>query len=239
MRFVKVKYSKGNLGRNIGCEKTPDFLLNNERNLKIADVDQGNVDETMIRISEIEGDFFVGGDHSITYGSFKGFYKIFKNSGIIIFDAHPDLEINSGSVTHEDYLRKLIEEKVLKKQDVILVGIRKVSKNERKFIKGVKVYYMKDIVDNEDKVCDEITNLTKRFDGLYLSVDIDVLDPKFAPGTGYFEKNGMSLKQLIYFLKKIKKLRNLRRIDLVEINPDKDVNRRTIKAGKKIVEVFR
>ncbi len=235
MKFVKVKYSSGSLGKNNGCEKAPDFLIEFGEEAK---VNLHNVDETMQNLSNIECDFFVGGDHSITYGSFKGFFKKFKNPGIIIFDAHPDLEVNVGSVSHEDYLRKLIEEKLLKKENVILVGIRNVSENEKKFMNGMKTYFMENIFLNEEDVCDVVMEIAREFDGLYLSIDIDVLDPAFAPGTGYLEVGGMNLNQLLYFLKRIKNLKNLRRIDLVEINPDKDVKGITVKAGKKIIEVF-
>ena len=235
MKFVKVRYSSGSLGKNEGCREAPDFLIDNGKEMEIIG---SNVDETMENISETDGDFFIGGDHSITYGSFKGFSKKFKNPGIIVFDAHPDLEVNVGSVTHEDYLRKLIEEKILKKENVILVGIRNVSDNEKRVMNGMKVFFMEQIFMDEDDVCDSLMEIAMKFDGLYLSIDIDVLDPAFAPGTGYLEVGGMSLSQLLYFLKRIKNMKNLRRIDLVEINPEKDINGITVSAGKKIIEVF-
>ena len=87
-------------------------------------------------------------------------------------------------------------------------------------------------------VCDSVMEDVREFDGLYLSIDIDVLDPAFSPGTGYLEVGGMSLNQLLYFLRRIKKMKNLRRIDLVEINPEKDRDDLTINAGKKIIELF-
>ena len=235
MKFVKVRYGRGSLGKNDGCNKAPDLLVDGEE----IKINESNVDETMEFISRAEGDFFVGGDHSITYGSFKGFAKKFRNPGIIVFDAHPDLEVNSGSVSHEDYLRKLIEEDILKKENVILVGIRKLSKNEGEFIKNIKVYCMDNIFRNEEFMCDSIMEQAREFDGLYLSIDIDVLDPAFAPGTGYKEVGGMDLNQLIYFLKRIKNMKNLWRVDLVEINPDKDVDGITVNTGKKIISMFK
>lgn len=240
MKFIKVKYEKGSLGKNEGCKKAPDILFEKKFGEKVEEVKVNNVDvdETMNNISEVDGDFFLGGDHSITYGSFKGFCRKFRNPGIVIFDAHPDLEVNAGSATHEDYLRKLIEDGFLKKENAILVGIRKLSKNEGEFAKGMKIYYMDQIFRNEEDICDSIMEIAKEFDGSYLSIDIDVLDPVFAPGTGYLEVGGMDLNQLLYFLRRIKKMRNLKRVDLVEINPDKDINGLTVGAGKKIIEVF-
>ncbi len=238
MRFVKVKFGNGSLGKNNGTSKAPDMLLERIENVVNVAINDYNVDETMKNISEIDGDFFVGGDHSITYGSFKGFAKKFRNPGIIVFDAHPDLEVNAGSVTHEDYLRKLIEEKLLEKENVILIGVREFSKNEKEFMKEMKVYFVDSLFNNEENICDAIMEIARGFDGLYLSIDIDVLDPAFAPGTGYLEPGGMRLQELTYFLKRIKLLNNLKRVDLVEVNPDKDINNITVKSGKKIIEIF-
>ena len=72
---------------------------------------------------------------------------------------------------------------------------------------------------------------------LYVSVDIDVIDPAFAPSTGYPEPGGLTSRQFIYLAQRIKKIKTLKSIDLVEINEtkDKENNSLTIKLGAKIV----
>ena len=80
--------------------------------------------------------------------------------------------------------------------------------------------------------------IANTFSELYISIDIDVLDPCYAPGTGYLEPAGLSTLELIYSLKKLKILKNLRRVDLVEVNPEKDTNNLTINTAKKILKVF-
>ena len=70
---------------------------------------------------------------------------------------------------------------------------------------------------------------------LYVSVDIDVIDPAFAPATGYPEPGGLSSREFIYLIQRINKMKNLRGIDIVEINPEKDENNLTIKLGAKIL----
>ena len=94
MKILKVKFSGGCLGKNLGCEKAPDSLFekNAGEKLNIGEVrvSNGNIDETMKNIFNADGDILIGGDHSISYGSFKGFNKKYKSPGIIIFDAHPD-----------------------------------------------------------------------------------------------------------------------------------------------------
>src|SRR3989344_6524003 len=114
MKFVKVKYDKGSLGKNIGAFKAPDILLDE---VESEEVDiENNVDKVMENIAKKEGYFFVGGDHSITYGSFNGFAKRFKNPGIIIFDAHPDC-YPEEFINHENWVYCLVNEEVLKKEN--------------------------------------------------------------------------------------------------------------------------
>jgi|SRR3989344_723793 len=243
MKILKVKFSGGCLGTNLGCEKASDSLFekNAGEKLNIGEVrvSNGNIDEAMDNISNAGGDILVGGDHSISYGGFKGFSKKFKNPGIIMFDAHPDI-YPEEFLNHENWVYLLIKEGILKKENLILVGIRVIDKKEREYLdkNGIKSFTVDQVFKNEEDVCDIVMENARAFDGLYLSIDIDVLDPAFAPGTGYREVNGLTSQQLFYFLKRIKMMKNLRKIDLVEINPDKDINNMTINLGKKIIGEF-
>ena len=74
----------------------------------------------------------------------------------------------------------------------------------------------------------------RKFEELYISIDIDALDPSIAPGTHYTEPNGLQLDQLLYFIRKLKILKNIKKIDLVEVNPDIE-NKITIKTASKII----
>lgn len=236
MKFVAVKSCQGSLGKNKGTELAPDLILKdiNKLDLKIPNDD---IIKTAEILENSNGDFFVGGDHSITYGLFKGFAKKFKNSGLIVFDAHPDCVNNFSPPTHEDFIRALVEENIVKSKNILLIGVRKIHKIEKKFLDSKKIRYikMKDI-KNPDILVNEIKSFAKKFDKLYLSLDIDVLDASLAAGTGYPEKSGFKINDLLCVLEKIIEL-NIKRIDLVEINPLKD-NGKTIVCGKKIVEIF-
>ena len=86
-------------------------------------------------------------------------------------------------------------------------------------------------------ISEAVMELANKWDGLYISIDIDVLDPAFAPGTGYPEPGGLSIRELIYFLHRLKKLHNFRGGDLVEVNPKKDAGT-AIVAAKIITELF-
>mgnify|MGYP001587398445 FL=1 len=252
MKIIGIPFASGSLGKNEGCEKAPDLVVEKLRNILLNEdwnsvnfvylkikTDKNNFDFTHKNILNESGDIYIGGDHSVTYSSFSSLHG--KNKGIIILDAHPDLEVGTKTPDHECYLRMLIEENAIKKENVLLVGVRCISKNELEFIKQNKIrcIYMKTLFENGIKeTADDITEFAFGFSDLYLSIDIDVLDPAFAPGTGYREAGGMNVRELLFLVQRIKRMKNLRRIDLVEINPDKDFNDLTLDCGSKIISTF-
>lgn len=251
MKLIHVPYDKGSMDSNVGCKKTPKLLtkaleeIGSKRgglpHFEVGDVNvvEGNVDVTMESVEDTAGDLFIGGDHSITYGSVKQFANKYKSGfGLVIFDAHPDVEESSGSVTHEDYLRSLIEEQVVDPENILLVGLRDVSKNESKFLKDrrIKTFLMKQwSSETLIELTESIMEFASSFPSVYVSFDIDVIDPVYAPGTGNLSVGGFTSKEALYLVRRMKRLKNLRGFDLVEINPDKDVNDITMKLGVEIL----
>jgi len=253
MKIVKIGSSQGSLGKNVGTEKAPDSIMEELKKLSVneqgktlfyevdqVEVNKNNIEETNEGIFEKEGDLFIGGDHSITYPLFKKVVQKNKNAGLIMFDAHPDCENNFAPPSHEDFIRVLIEEGILKKENLILAGIRNMDKKEQQYIteKRIKCYTMKELRGNIEETCDTIMEIARLFDALYISIDIDVVDPSQAPGTGYIEPAGMQSRDLIYFIQRLKMLKNLRRVDLVEVNPQKDIDGMTVKLAAKIIGEF-
>ena len=179
----------------------------------------------------------MGGDHSITYSTFKAFSEKNKNVGLIIFDAHPDCQ-SDFKVTHEDFLRVLIKEKLLKPENVILVGIRKWTNEEFAYLRdnNIKFFTSEQLYTNFVETCDIIIGISRNFDKLYVSLDIDVIDPAFAPGTGYIEPLGLQPRELFYILKRFKRLENLKWVDIVEVNPKKDINNMPVKLASRIID---
>ena len=246
MKIIKIPFSGGSLGKNIGCESAPDEitkLLNIEPiNL---DVRNKNMEETGRVVYEFVKSyndklFLIGGDHSLTYYSFKAFAEKNKDCGLVVFDAHPDMQ-GSDFVTHEDYLRILVESSLIRTSNLVLIGVRSISKEELEYLLEKRIIYfdMGKIYEfGVREICDLIMEKMSNFSKFYLSIDIDVVDPAFAPGTGYLEPGGISSSDLLYFLNRVKNMKNLGIVDLVEINPNKDVNNITVKLGSKIVEVF-
>ena len=92
-----------------------------------------------------------------------------------------------------------------------------------------------DVLNELEEICDMIMERARQASGFYVSIDIDCVDPAFAPGTGYLEPGGLSSRELIYFIRRLSLLENFRGADIVEINPDKDINRITIKLGARLL----
>ena len=256
MRIAKVPFSKGSLGKSEGCELAPDEIVEQTKEIFLSEdgrsfefktdklpVNNSNITETNKNIFDYvmqqdEPLIMLGGDHSITYSAFMAFSKKFKDAGIVIFDAHPDCENYFKPPSHEDFVNVLVKDNIVNKNNIIIIGIRNWDKNEFEFLKNNKIkhFTMKEIFEEGVRdVCDAVMSVAKDFGALYVSVDIDSLDPAFAPGTGYIEPGGLSSRQLLYFLSRLKKLNNLKMVDVVEINPKKDINHLTSKLGAKIL----
>lgn len=256
MKLIKIPSDLGGLDKR-GSSKGPDTVIDAMHNLYLNEEGKGtyivvdnveivdnNIDETNARIYDKvkalnEHAIVLGGDHSVTYSAFKAFASNNPGAGIVVFDAHPDCENDFRPPSHEDFLRVLIEEGIVDASRVVIVGLRNWDSNEFNFLKEKKVQYfaMKEIFSKgAAEVCDAVMFVAKQWPSLYISVDIDVVDPAYAPGTGYCEPGGMTSRELIYFLQRMKILKNLKMVDLVEINPSKDVNGITVKLGSKIVK---
>jgi len=260
MKILKVPCSVGGLGKGTGAERAPDkivgflkkFYLSEQAKFPNYDVDSveivpNNIEDSMkniqAKVAELKENFILlGGDHSVTYPSFKAFAANFKNAGIVVFDAHPDCMQPFSAPTHENFLRTLIEDGILNPENVLIVGVRNWDKEEYKFLKEkkIKYYSMSEIsYEGTRSVCDAVMAAAKDWDGMYLSIDIDAVDAAFVPGTGYPEVGGLTSRELLYFVQRIKNLNNLKAADVVEVNPPKDINDMTsLLAAKLVIELL-
>lgn len=174
--------------------------------------------------------FFVGGDHSITYPIGKAFLEKFgkKDSCMIIFDAHADLMDATENPTHEEVFKGLLDLGWDPKQ-IIFVGLRKIEPEEQHIIEEKGIIYFDSREDIEKRV--------NMIEGkkIYVSIDIDALDPSIAPGVSYREENGLCKEDFFALLERIKKL-DVQTYDLVEVVPERDIEDKTLKLAKEIVD---
>ncbi|VVB80126.1 N(1)-aminopropylagmatine ureohydrolase [uncultured archaeon] len=190
---------------------------------------------------------FLGGDHSISYNLVKGFVSycksIKKEPCLIVFDAHPDLmppvKNAEDFPTHEEWLRGLLDKKLISPPNILLVGIRNSDKEELRVIKEkkIRVITMNQLQENLEETCELIMEFADKKE-LYLSLDIDVVDPVFAPATGYLEPGGLTSREFLYILSRISKMKNLKGVDIVEVNEKKDTEHKTVKLSAKALAEF-
>tara|TARA_Y100000310_G_scaffold345160_1_gene462283 strand:- start:21302 stop:22144 length:843 start_codon:yes stop_codon:yes gene_type:complete len=180
----------------------------------------------------------LGGDHSITFEALKGINEINKKFSIIYFDAHPDFVCSSnlyyGSVVCDSLTLKNIKFK-----NSLEIGLRAIEKEEFMNIKKKKINVFNAVDIKKlgiNNVLKKIKKITKK--PIYLSVDMDVVDPAFAPGVDTPVPGGLTSNELIYLCKEIAKL-GLIGFDIMEVSPKYDIQNRTSHlASKLIIEII-
>jgi arginase len=155
----------------------------------------------------------LGGDHSITYPILRAMRKKYPRLGILHFDAHPDLYQNfeNNPHSHASPFARALEENLADR--LVQVGIRANTDPQREQIRKYKVetHEMKDWRDD----------LVFEFDmPVYISFDLDGLDPSCAPGVAHPEGGGLTVRQAVRIIQTLKG--NVVGADIVELNPDKD-----------------
>ena len=157
----------------------------------------------------------LGGDHSVTYPLLQAFHKKYGPLEILHIDAHADLydTFEGDPYSHACPFARIMESGLASR--LVQVGIRTLSSHQRKQASrfGVEILEMKDYRP------DELPTFTGP---LYLSLDIDALDPAFAPGISHYEPGGLSSRQVIQIIQHIRV--PVVGADIVEYNPTRDVN---------------
>ena len=227
-----------------GCRFGPDVIRDAFNNIEIfmpefgVDLEEvniqdlGNLEHTVVTknmidmvrktTSELKDSsnqlIILGGEHSLTYGSYMSYPK---DTGYVVFDAHYDLrdEYAGTKLSHAAYLRRIIEERG--SENIIHVGARAYVKEELEFLTE---HDMKTISDSEIRMGDGpklLQKMTEKFENLYVSIDLDVLDPAFAPGVGNPEAIGITSRELYDMIVSLKNS-HIKAADIVELNPTFD-----------------
>jgi arginase len=174
-----------------------------------------------------ENPILLGGDHSITYPIMRAFARRYSDLTILHFDAHPDLydEFEGSRVSHACPFARIMEQRLTKR--LVQIGIRTINAHQRtqaaKF--GVDVVEMHSL-PTYDRM---------KADGpIYVSFDVDVLDPAFAPGISHWEPGGMSVREAIAHIHAIDG--TIVGADIVEYNPVRDSSGITAMVAAKILK---
>ena len=176
----------------------------------------------------------LGGEHLITLGSFTCFPK---DTGYVVFDAHYDLrdQYADTKLSHAAYLRRIVEERG--SENIVHVGARAFVKEELAFLKEHNIATVSDKEIRNGNGPKLLKDITSTFDRVYLSVDLDVLDPAFAPGVGNPEAVGISSRELYDMITTLQN-KKIVAADMVELNPTYDNGSTAAMAAKMIATII-
>lgn len=189
----------------------------------------------------------LGGDHSIGIGSLYASKSIWPDACAVYIDAHPDCsspaESLSGyihgmplSTALGDGLHSRFEHAPYRYDEVFIVGVKDIDEAEYRYLERNKIRYitMDEIIERgigavAGELRDKIGNRP-----VHVSLDIDSIDGNFAPGTGILNHGGFSGREISYLARHLSELQ-VRVIDLVEVNPSLDDDKKTVELGVELL----
>jgi agmatinase len=230
--------------------ETYSFRTNMDvEDLKIHDLGDlhiaGEVDETLKRLELVTRDLLdakkmplvIGGEHTITLGVMR---SVGENVALVSFDAHLDMrnEYLDLTTSHTTFMRRINEQINLHK--ILEIGTRAVCKEELDYAKksGTQFLTVQQIRrDGVEETTKKIDTLLADCEKIYLTIDMDVLDPAFAPAVQNPEPDGLDMRVFLDLLGKVCDHRIVA-FDLVEVAPHYDKGITAIQAAKTIFEVL-
>jgi agmatinase len=204
----------------------------------------GNIDETIKRLELVSFEIlkkrkiaiFIGGEHTLTLGAVKG---ICGDYALLCFDAHLDLRDKylNQKICHATVTRRINE--ISKPSKIIMLGTHAVCKEELEYAKSQEIEYitLQEVLNQGSKeIIKKINYLLTDYEQIYLTIDVDVLDPAYAPAVQNPEPEGLSTHMLFEILSKVCNSRIIG-FDIVEVTPNYDNGVTSILASKIIYEI--
>lgn len=213
------------------------------------DTFKGVTDQAYQIMKQGKFSLFLGGDHSVTIPLHWAFKKVqeeigHKKIGILHFDAHFDLchQFDGHRWSHANTEKRALEG-IVEPEDLFFLGIRAAEREELEVIQshpGIQVVTATEVFrEGYEKAYERIYNHFKDYDALYFTLDIDVLDPAFAPGTGTPVAGGLSSRELVELVRLIFRDLPVAAMDIVEVSPPLDSNDITSWAAIRVIqEIF-
>ena len=237
-------------------ENKPEDKDNKKKNLEQINVFNKQVYDTVKNTIE-RGNFpvILGGDHSLVIGSALASIAKNKNMGIIWIDAHGDYNTFDTTITgnihglplaaidgyEKNYLTDFHDGTFYKPENTVIVGGRDIDPLEIENIKdaGVTVFSTEEIHKRGMSAVmeDAIAIATNETEGMHISYDLDVIDPKICPGVSVPAVDGINLDEAYEAVDSIIKHKaKLKSLDIVEYNPERDIDNKTKNIAKTILE---
>ena len=217
--------NRTDLGSASGWHILPDFVLpDDEHAFEHIESETSELLKKNLRVITL------GGDHSVSLPVIRAYAGKYKKLNILHLDAHPDLydELSGNRYSHACPFARIMEERLAER--LVQVGIRTMTGHQYEQAQrfGVEVIDMKNIGKTK--------NLSFE-DPVYISLDMDCLDPAFAPGVSHHEPGGMTTRELLEIIQNLRG--EIVGADIVEYNPERDINGMTgMVAGKLLKELI-
>lgn len=241
-----------------GSEKGPDAILDASVNLEFYDVETESeahlkgiftmnpilqkdspedlVEDVYYRVISLLADnkfpVVIGGNHSVSIGSIKAFAEYYNNLTVLQLDAHTDLreEYEGSQFNHACVMARALEF-----APIVQVGIRSMSIGERIYAEEDRIFYAHKLYYDKKLYDKAIRKLTEN---VYITIDLDVFDPSIMPSTGTPEPGGPEYYELLHFLKKVIKQKNVVGFDVVELCPSESNKSPNFIAAKIIYQLL-
>lgn len=187
----------------------------------------------------------LGGDHGVSYPSIHAFQKKYGKVGILQWDAHHDVRnLEDGGRTNGTPFRSLLEGNIIQGEHLVQLGIRDYSNSQvydtyaRE--QGIRVYTMEEVEEQGilPIVEKELERLAQEVDFIYLSVDMDAVDQAFAPGCPAIGPGGFTSRELLSSVRKAAMHEKVKAMDIVEIDPSRDVRDITSRLAAHVMMKF-
>ena len=207
--------------------------------LEVTPTDLKATGERILRtVQRIKGDekmpALLGGEHTLTYFAAQAFDDVF----VVQLDAHRDLrdEYLGDKICHATVMRRVLDR--LPPERLVQIGVRSCSKEEAEFARDAKIlaYSAEQVIDDMPRIIAEVRKLVGKA-RVYLTIDLDVLDPAFAPGVATPEPGGPSTVEISRLVRELGKL-NICAFDVVEVVPPHDDGTAAFAAAKIIYELL-
>ncbi|HET7709563.1 MAG TPA: agmatinase family protein [Sphingomicrobium sp.] len=219
-----------NMVTESGLELGPDIGFD-DRNDVLLDESAGDADRIRDAATDAARDgaipIFLGGDHMVSFPIIAGLASVHGPLNILHFDAHPDLydDFDGDPLSHASPFARVMEGGHARR--LVQVGIRSANRHCRDQAErfGVETVAMADFAPDRVPLPEP---------PLYVSIDMDALDPAFAPGVSHHEPGGLSVRDILSVLHRVP--RPIVGADVVEYNPDRDLGGMTAVVAAKFVK---
>lgn len=219
-----------NMATELGAELGRDITLKDFGNLPLDETegDVGRISAAASAAAEAGSTpIFLGGDHMVTYPIVAGLAEVHGPVNILHFDAHPDIygDFEGDPLSHASPFARIMERGLA--TQLVQVGIRTLNRHCREQAArfGVEMIEMRSF---------SVQAVPIPSAPLYVSIDLDALDPAFAPGVSHHEPGGLSVRDILSVLHRIKG--PIIGADVVEYNPTRDINGMTAVVAAKFVK---